>query len=99
MKTCAACLTAAGPAALNWRLVCSEHTRWVQVPPFKKTLLDAMPYVDFLFGNETEARAFAQSEGWETEDVAEIALKARATPLLCVDRFACLLLQGKQLLR
>jgi adenosine kinase len=45
------------------------------VPPFKKTLLDAMPYVDFLFGNETEARAFAKSEGWATEDVAEIALK------------------------
>lgn len=46
-----------------------------QVPPFKKTLMDAMPYVDFLFGNETEARAFAESEGWGTEDVAEIALK------------------------
>jgi adenosine kinase len=46
------------------------------VPPFKKTLLDAMPYVDFLFGNETEARAFAESEGWETQGVAEIALKA-----------------------
>ena len=45
------------------------------MPPFKKTLLDAVPYVDFLFGNETEARAFAKSEGWETEDVAEIALK------------------------
>lgn len=45
------------------------------MPPFKKTLLDAMPYVDFLFGNETEARAFAKSEGWATEDVAEIALK------------------------
>lgn len=52
------------------------HICLTQVPPFKKTLLDAMPYVDFLFGNETEARAFAQTEGWETEDVAEIALKA-----------------------
>ncbi len=39
--------------------------------------MDAMPYVDFLFGNETEARAFAESEGWATTDVAEIALKAR----------------------
>jgi adenosine kinase len=47
----------------------------MQVPPFKKTLMDAMPYVDFLFGNETEARAFAESEGWTTTDVAEIALK------------------------
>lgn len=45
------------------------------MPPFKKTLLDAMPYIDFLFGNETEARAFADSEDWCTQDVAEIALK------------------------
>jgi adenosine kinase len=45
------------------------------VPPFKKTLMDAMPYIDFLFGNETEAAAFAASEGWETQDVQEIALK------------------------
>jgi sugar/nucleoside kinase (ribokinase family) len=50
------------------------------VPPFKKTLLDAMPYIDFLFGNETEARAFAASEGWDTQDVAEIALKVLAGP-------------------
>ena len=45
------------------------------MPPFKKTLLDAMPYIDFLFGNETEARAFADSEEWDTQDVPEIALK------------------------
>ena len=45
------------------------------MPPFKKTLLDAMPYIDFLFGNETEARAFADSEEWGTQDVPEIALK------------------------
>ncbi|CAL5229682.1 g13050 [Coccomyxa viridis] len=51
-----------------------------QVPPFKKTLMEAMPYIDFLFGNETEARAFAESEGWTTTDVAEIALKAAAFP-------------------
>lgn len=54
-----------------------------QVPPFKKTLMDAMPYVDFLFGNETEARAFAKSEGWETEDVAEIALKVCSLLPIC----------------
>jgi hypothetical protein len=29
----------------------------MQVPPFKKVLTEALPYVDFLFGNETEARA------------------------------------------
>ena len=45
------------------------------MPPFKATLLAALPYVDFLFGNETEAATFAETEGWETKDVAEIAKK------------------------
>ena len=54
--------------------------RGKQVPPFKKTLLDAMPYIDFLFGNETEARAFADSEDWGTQDIPEIALKVTGSP-------------------
>lgn len=45
----------------------------VQVPPFKKTLTDAMPYIDYLFGNETEAAAFAESEGWKDMGVPDIA--------------------------
>ena len=45
------------------------------MPPFKATLLGALPYVDFLFGNETEAATFAETEGWDTKDVSEIALK------------------------
>lgn len=52
----------------------------VQVPPFKKVLLDSMPYVDFLFGNETEARALADAEAWGTQDVAEIARRAACLP-------------------
>lgn len=47
----------------------------MQVPPFKETLTKALPYVDYLFGNETEAEAFAKSEGWPVEDKAEIALR------------------------
>lgn len=49
----------------------------VQVPPFKQTLMDALPYVDYLFGNENEAATFAESEKWETRDIAEIAVKVR----------------------
>lgn len=45
------------------------------MPPFKATLLEALPYVDYLFGNETEAATFAETEGWETKDISEIALK------------------------
>jgi adenosine kinase len=52
----------------------------VQVPPFKKCLVDSLPFVDFLFGNETEARAFAEAEGWNTQDVSEIAAKAASLP-------------------
>lgn len=40
----------------------------------------ALPYMDFLFGNETEAQTFAESEGWETRDVSEIALKIAKMP-------------------
>lgn len=52
----------------------------MQVPPFKATFMEAMPYMDVLFGNETEAQTFAESEGWETKDVAEIALKVCKMP-------------------
>jgi len=51
--------------------------RLLQVPPFKKTLMDALPYVDFLFGNENEAATFAESESWDTSDIPEIALRVR----------------------
>jgi adenosine kinase len=51
-----------------------------EVPPFKQTIKDLMPYVDFFFGNENEARAYAKSEGWDTEDVGEIALRVSKYP-------------------
>lgn len=51
-----------------------------QVPPFKKTLLEALPYVDFLFANELEAQAFADSEGYGTHDIEEIALRISRLP-------------------
>lgn len=52
----------------------------VQVPPFKACLLESMPYVDYLFANETEARALAEAEAWGTDDVAAIAQKVAALP-------------------
>ncbi|XP_048060837.1 adenosine kinase isoform X4 [Megalobrama amblycephala] len=47
---------------------------------FKEALLKVMPYVDILFGNETEAAAFAREQGFETEDIEEIAKKAQSLP-------------------
>lgn len=54
-----------------------RHPCVTQVPPFKKVLMEALPYVDFLFGNETEAATFAESEGWDTREAGEIALRVR----------------------
>lgn len=69
---------------------CAEHDKIycmnlsapfiMQVPPFKKTLMDALPYVDFLFGNENEAATFAESESWDTSDIPEIALRISRMP-------------------
>lgn len=49
---------------------------------FKDPLMAAFPYTDYLFGNETEAQAFAEAQGWETKDVSEIALKISQMPKL-----------------
>jgi len=47
----------------------------LQVPPFKEQVMKLMPFVDYLFGNETEALTFAETEKWETKDLKEIACK------------------------
>ncbi|KAJ1948513.1 adenosine kinase [Linderina macrospora] len=44
------------------------------VPQFyKEKVAETLPYVDILFGNETEAAAFAQNFGIESDDVKKIA--------------------------
>lgn len=45
---------------------------------FGEPMGKALPYVDVLFANETEAVAFSNQQNFETEDVKEIALKATA---------------------
>ncbi|XP_013383354.1 adenosine kinase 2 isoform X2 [Lingula anatina] len=45
---------------------------------FKEPMMAALPYVDILFGNETEAATFSKEQNFDTEDVKEIALKAAA---------------------
>lgn len=47
---------------------------------FKDQLLSVLPYVDILFGNETETEAFSQVQGYDTKDLKEIALKIEAFP-------------------
>merc|ERR1711870_93261 len=52
----------------------------MQVPPFKAFILEILPSVDYLFGNETEARTWAETEGWETTDVSFIATRLSLIP-------------------
>jgi adenosine kinase len=52
----------------------------MQVPPFKATLDKTMPFVDVLFGNETEAQTYAEVAGWSEKDIPSIAKKLQALP-------------------
>eukprot|EP01137_Pigoraptor_chileana_P025057 Opistho-2@93963 len=47
---------------------------------FQEPQLLALPYIDILFGNETEAREFAKKNNIDSEDVATIALAVAALP-------------------
>ncbi|KAJ6648021.1 Adenosine kinase 2 [Pseudolycoriella hygida] len=47
---------------------------------FKEPLMDAMPYVDIIFGNEVEATTFANEQSFGTTDLREIALKMCSLP-------------------
>ena len=46
---------------------------------FKDPLMAAMPFADFVFGNESEATAFGVAHGWG-EDLKEIALRLAQLP-------------------
>ncbi|KQK00411.1 adenosine kinase 2 [Brachypodium distachyon] len=48
---------------------------------FRDAQEKVLPYVDYIFGNETEARIFSKVRGWETENVEEIALRISQLPL------------------
>lgn len=47
---------------------------------FKEPMMEAMPYVDIIFGNETEAATFAKEQNFNTDNLHEIALKICKLP-------------------
>lgn len=53
---------------------------------FKDKLLQAMPYIDILIGNEAEGAAFSEAMDYGTKDLKEIILKAAAEPKERKDR-------------
>merc|ERR1740115_173967 len=67
----------------------------MQVPPFKACLVATMPYVDFLFGNETEAQTWADTEGWECTDIAFIATRLSLIPSKKARKRTVVITQGK----
>ncbi|KAH9460393.1 hypothetical protein MJO28_003939 [Puccinia striiformis f. sp. tritici] len=47
---------------------------------FKDNVDQILPYVDYLFGNESEAAAYAEAHSWDTKDLATIAVRIAALP-------------------
>jgi len=84
-------------AAKNGNLYCMNLSApfIVQVPPFKGCLNETMPYVDFLFGNETEAQTWADVEGWDCSDIAFIATRLSLIPTKKSRKRTVVITQGK----
>merc|ERR1719301_291562 len=66
----------------------------MQVPPFKAVFVKTMPLVDILFGNETEARTWAETEGWDTTDVGFIATRLSLIPSVKSRKRTVVITQG-----
>jgi len=73
-------LKVAKHASENNKLFCLNLSAPFICQFFKDNLMQVLPYVDVLFGNETEAATFGKEQGFETKDIEEIAKKAQALP-------------------
>ncbi|XP_029376219.1 adenosine kinase isoform X2 [Echeneis naucrates] len=71
-------LEVAKHASKNNKMFCLNLSAPFICQFFKDNLMQVIPYVDVLFGNETEAVTFAKEQDFETEDIKEIAKKAQA---------------------
>jgi adenosine kinase len=66
-------------AAQDGKVFCINLSAPFVVEFFKDPLMQAFPYADFVFGNETEAAKFGQVHGFG-DDVEQIALRMSALP-------------------
>jgi len=66
----------------------------MQVPPFKKVLVDSISFTDYLFCNETEAQTWAETEGWETTDLKFIATRLSLIPSVKAQKRTVVITQG-----
>ncbi|XP_020687168.2 adenosine kinase 2 [Dendrobium catenatum] len=73
-------LLVAEHAAANYKVFLMNLSAPFICEFFRDAQDKVFPYVDYIFGNETEARTFSRVRGWETDNVEEIALKISALP-------------------
>uniref|UniRef100_A0A1A9W5F3 Adenosine kinase n=1 Tax=Glossina brevipalpis TaxID=37001 RepID=A0A1A9W5F3_9MUSC len=67
------------------------------VQQFKESLMDLMPYVSILFGNEDEVRLFAREFNWHTKDLRVIGQKLMTLEKAnCEDVRIVIITQGPQ---
>ncbi|XP_051935492.1 adenosine kinase-like isoform X1 [Hippocampus zosterae] len=79
-------LKVAKHASENNKLFCLNLSAPFICQFFKDHLMQLLPYVDVLFGNETEAAAFAKEQAFEIKDIKEIAKKMQALPKINTKR-------------
>mmetsp|Transcript_24755 Transcript_24755/g.53404 ORF Transcript_24755/g.53404 Transcript_24755/m.53404 type:complete len:358 (-) Transcript_24755:574-1647(-) len=63
----------------NNKIFCMNLSAEFLIEFFAEPLNKAIPYMDFVFGNESEAAKFGKVRGWDG-DLTEIALKLSALP-------------------
>lgn len=76
----ASIMTVAQHAAEKNKLFCMNLSAPFLSQFFKEPMDSVLPYWDYIFGNETEAVAFAESHNLGTKSVPEIALKLSQMP-------------------
>lgn len=76
----ASALTVAKEAAATDRMFLMNLSAPFVPQFYKNNLEEIFPYVDVLFGNETEAAALAKEFNYGTEDLKEIGLRISALP-------------------
>ncbi|RZC91084.1 hypothetical protein C5167_028909 [Papaver somniferum] len=81
-------------AAKNNKVFCHNLSAPFICEFFKGVQENVLPYVDYLFGNESEARTFSKVHGWETEDVEKIALKISELPKVSGRKRIAVISQG-----
>jgi len=84
-------------SAQNGKTFCMNISAPFLCMAFMEPMLKVMPYVDVVFGNETEAAAFSQAMNFNLTDVKEIAKKIAGLPKINANKVRTVVItQGDQ---